>query len=108
MENEIIIARKGPLKDKVHDIFPGIRIGDGALDLLQDQVDLVVESLINLSKKYVDDDKRKTIMESDLEKAFEEFTENKVVVDKLIKLLDSSVKELKEIRDNSTCKYFEV
>lgn len=108
MKENIVILRKGPIKDKVHNKFPGIRISDDAAELLQDQVDLIVESLISLSKKYVDENSRKTIMSQDVEKAFSEFTENKVVVDKLIDMLTKSIKEIEQIKENSTSKYFEV
>lgn len=108
MDEDIILVRKGPLVNKIHKQAEGFRVKDDAIEVFQDQIDLITEMLIDLAVEKVKKDSRKTIMVKDFENSFDEFMKNKLEIDKILDILEASIGELKALKDNDFSKYFEV
>lgn len=108
MDENKSFVRKSPLKDKIHDRHEGIRINEEALEILQDQIELISEILMDLSVENVINNKRKTIMKTDVENSFEEFMSNKIMIDKVISVLQNSLEEMAKVKVKSISNYLEV
>lgn len=108
MDGDISFVRKSPLKDKIHSLHESIRVNDGALEIMQDQIELITEILVNLSVKNVNSNGRKTIMKADVESAFEEFMNDKLIIDQVINALQSSLDDMNRVREKSINNLLEV
>lgn len=106
MEENKVLIRKSPLLKKVHDMHNGIRFKDDAVELLQDQIELITEIICSLAVENVHKNNRKTIMTIDINSAFDEFMENKTEIDNLIKIFEMGIEQINAIKHKSISKRF--
>lgn len=101
MNKDKILVRKTPLIGKIHNQCEGIKVKGEVIELMQDQIEIMSEILIDMAVKNAKDDCRNTIMKKDIEKAFEEFIYNKVVLDDVIEVFKDGLDKLRNIKTNS-------
>lgn len=109
MDENIMLIKKNPLTNKIHERAKGFRVNKDAIELLQDQIEFITEILIDLIVSEVKKDSRKTIMLKDVENSFDEFMSNKLEINEILDILETSVEKLRILKDNNhVSKYFEV
>lgn len=94
MINDNSLVRLSPLKSVVHDKGDGIHISKTALEVMQSQVDMLAEILIVQSTKIAISNKRKTIMEKDIQEAFDDLIHPNLVIDEALEKLEECISSL--------------
>lgn len=104
---EELVIRKTTLKNKIHNVKPGVMVSDAALELMQDEIDLLSEVLIKLAIEETNKRERKKINEQDVEKAFKKLIRNADAIDQTINNLNEIISKLETMKEKSVSKYIE-